>query len=119
MNNNNIEKILSMLQMEAIKARESEDLEYIEYIYLETQRFLKTEYKKLEHARASMYIERLNGQEEAEINNWLISYKPSYRFALDSAKLQDYCNKNNLDLKKSFYSHLIAKPSLKFKNIKK
>lgn len=115
----NIEKLLAMLTMEAISVRESQDLVNIENFFLEVQRFIKTEYTKLEEARTQLYIEALNGAEEGEVNGYTVTYKPQERFALDSKKLYDYFS-DNLELtenevKNLLYSHTLTKPSLKLK----
>jgi len=122
----NAEKILVMLQSEAIKVRESNDLKQIEEFYLEVQRFIKTEYEKLEELRTSLYIEALNGAEEGQVNNYTVSYKPLERFALDSDKLKLYISeKENVEIsevevrmKNLVYSHSLTKPSLKLKALK-
>jgi len=120
--NPNIEKLLSMLNMEAIRVRESGDLQQIETLYLEIQRFIKTEYAKLEKLRIDIYLNNLNGQEEAEINGWLVTYKPSSRFALDTNKLKDYFVGQGFtedEIKNTVYSHTLTKPTIKFKPLKK
>jgi predicted phage-related endonuclease len=119
--NANIEKLLAMLSMESVKVRESKNLKEIETFYLEIQRFIKTEYQKLEEARNQLYIEALNGQEQAQINNWMISYKSMERFALDTKKLVDYFVNGNMteeEMKNLLYSHTITKPKLSFKAVK-
>lgn len=116
--NSNIEKLLSMLSMELIKIRESGDIAAMHTVKLEIDRLIKTDYKKLEEAMQEGYIEALNGQDEAEINGWLVSYKSGSRFALDMTKVTEFCGGKDA-LKENFYSHAITKPSLKFTNITK
>lgn len=136
---NNIEKILTMLSMESIKVRELATnafnpeskatgdekltaLQNLEYLYVEIQRFIKSEYKKLEEARDDLYIQALNGRDEGMINNYIVSYKSSARFALDSIKLKEYFEKElgikEDEMKNLVYSHSETKPSLKFKAVK-
>jgi len=118
---NNAEKLFSMITMEAIKVRETKDLKEIEEFYLEVQRFIKTEYKKLEDMRTELYLEVLDGKEEGVVNGWLASYKEGTRFALDAKKLSEYFKNNGIEeteMKNLIYSHNISKKSLKLKNIK-
>jgi predicted phage-related endonuclease len=115
----NIEKLLAMLSAELIKVRESGDLKTIEDVYLEIQRLIKTDYAKLEETRTDLYIQALNGEEEGQINNWHVSYKPMERFALDTKKLRSHFDDLSDDeFKNQFYSHSATKPSLKLKAIK-
>ena len=118
---NNAEKILAMLTMEAIKVRECKDLKEIESFFLEVQRFIKTEYKKLDDTRLALYLEALNGKEEGQVNGYLATYKEGTRFALDTTKLTEYFNAEGIqedEMKNLLYSHQITKPSLKLKMLK-
>ena len=107
-----------MLSMELVRVRETGDLAQIEAAYLEFQRIIKTDYAKLEQARDELYIEALNGQEEAQVNGYQVTYRPLERFAFDSKKLETFCSEQGLDIKEAFYSHQMTKPSLKLKTIK-
>ena len=120
--NQNIEKILAMLTMESIKVRETGNIEQIENFYLEVQRFIKTEYEKLDEAREQAYLKALGDQEEAPINGYLVSYKSQNRFALDSEKLKNYFHFqlgiDEEEMRNQIYSHSTTKPSLKLKTLK-
>lgn len=117
--NQNIEKLLGMLSMELIKVRESGDLAAMHQVKLEIDRIIKTDYAKLEEAMQQGYIDALGDRDEAEINGWLVTYKPLERFALDSDKLKSLYNGDEERMKNELYSHSFTKPSLKFKNLKK
>ena len=120
--NPNIEKLLSMLDMETIKLRENKNLLEIDQVYLEIQRFIKTEYSKLEELREALFLEALNGEEEGEVAGYAVTYKPGSSFRLDSEKLKAYFanqNMNEEEMKMTVYSHTVSKPSLKLKNLKK
>jgi hypothetical protein len=119
--NNNIEKLLSMLSMELIRVREDGNLATMHAVKLEIDRIMKTDYTKLEDTIQQAYIEALDGKDEAEINNWLVTYKSIDRFALDSKKLQEYFEsqgQSEEEMKNLLYSHSQTKPTLKFKTIK-
>lgn len=120
--NQQIEKLLAMLDMETIRIRENRDLAEIDSVYLEIQRFIKTEYAKLEELRELLFLEALDGREEGEIAGYAVTYKPGSSFRLDSEKLKSYFasqNMNEEEMKMTIYSHLVSKPSLKLKNLKK
>ena len=116
--NQNIEKVLSMLSMELIKVRESGDLAEMHAVKLEIDRVIEGDYSKLEEAIKDSYISALNGQEEAEVNGWLVTYRGQNRFALDTAKLVDLFDGDEEKMKNTVYSQTTTKPSLKFKNLK-
>ena len=136
--NPQLEKILKMLEMEAVKVRESDDFAQIDFLKLEVERFIKTEYAKILQLREQLILEALNGEEEGQVGNYLVTYKSTERFAMDNQRLKQYVYSNILTkaqreeiddlskkeqdeyitdvIKSMFYSQSSTKPTIKLKN---
>jgi predicted phage-related endonuclease len=115
----NINKLVNMLSAESIKAMDSDNLNDVEYIYFEVERYLKTHHEKLKSHRESLYLAKLEGKEEGQINGYTVTYRPTQRFAQDNTKLRDYFKEITDDQYKNlFYSQSFTKPKLIFKTIK-
>jgi hypothetical protein len=112
------QKILDLLSAAVTSAMETDDIETIEELHQEIAAFIKLKYEALKAHREQLYIAAIGDSNAAEINGWLVEYKPQARFTLDSKKLASWCKEQDIDLKDEFYSTTFTKPRLTFKAIK-
>jgi hypothetical protein len=117
---NQIEKLLTLLQVELVKTKESQDLERIEDTFREVEFFYKKYWSEFLDYRQKFFIDNLQGKEQGKVGLYDVTYKPQYRFVFNARKaqkdLEDLCKENNIDYKEIYFEHKATKPILKIKN---
>lgn len=88
------------------------------FAIVELEKDLKDQLDEVKAAKEKLFVQALDGAEEKQIGSYIVSYKSTERFALDTEKLIAKYNGDKVKLEKELYSTKLTKPTLRIKKAK-